>query len=247
MNRLRFYYHHSLAAYFIRRAKEKWLLKYSPAQLELSGVTLQLDCLPEGMRNVLLAGYYEAAEMTILPSLISADDQVLEIGSAIGFLGLYCQKVLKIKTFVGVEPNPVTLGYLRKNYALNGITPRVIEAAIAGSDGSISFKTSEMFWVDSLLERPDSSAPKAITVEGLTFASILKRAGAGFNALIIDVEGGEQYIPFDSLPATINKVLVEIHPQILGSRKAYGILEALICSGFRIKNHQHDSWGLIRD
>jgi FkbM family methyltransferase len=243
MNRFEFYYKHSLLAFFIQRAQAKW---FPPAKLDVEGVTLQLDCLPAQMRYVILSGAYECNEMTILPSFIQESDQVLEIGSAIGFLGLYCQKVLKVKRLVGVEPNPVTLEYLRRNYALNNIKPNIIEAAIAAKDGPVTFHTTDMFWTDSLATQSNNPSPKHITVEGLSFTSILRRAGPGFNTLIIDVEGAEEYIPFDSIPSEVNKILIEIHPEVTGGRKAFGILEILIRSGFTIHAFQNNCCGLIR-
>jgi FkbM family methyltransferase len=194
-----------------------------------------------------MSGYYEAGEMSILPSLISQNDQVLEIGSAIGLLGLYCQKVLKVKRFLGCEPNPVTLGHLRQNYLLNKITPNIIQAAIAAKDGPVTFNVSEMFWADSLLTHSRNEAAKTITVDGLSLPSLLQRSGPGFNALLIDVEGAEEFISFDSLPDYVNKILIEIHPQFIGVRKAYAVLETLVRAGFKIHGHQDKCWGLIRD
>lgn len=247
MNRLKFYFEHSLIGYFCRRANEKWFAKPPPpppAQLDYFGVTLQLDCLPKEMQNVLLSGGYEAPEVKILPALISPSDRVLEIGGAIGFLGLFCRKIIKVKQFLSVEPNPRTLACLRRNYELNKIEPAVIEAALAAVDGPVLFHTSDMFWTDSVVSNAEAS--KQITVRGLSFKSILELAGANFNVVIIDVEGGEQFLPATSIPDEIKKIVIEIHPEMIGVRPAYNVLEALIKSGFQVHNHNHNTWALVR-
>jgi FkbM family methyltransferase len=249
MNRLQFYFEHSLAGFFCRRAKEKWFTpppSMRPTQLDYHGVLLQLDCLPEGMQNVLLAGGYEAPEVKILPTLISSSDRVLEIGAAIGFVGLFCRKVIKVNQLVSVEPNPKTLVYLRRNYELNGLEPTVIEAALAVTDGPVSFHVTDMFWTDSLISSSVTTDSKPITVHGLTFKSLVETSGIKFNAMIIDVEGGEQFLPINFIPDDFNKILIEIHPDIIGMRPAYNVLEALMRSGFQVQNHNHNTWALVR-
>ena len=249
MSRLKFYFEHSLVGYFIRRVREKWFTPPPPpppAQLDYFGVTLQLDCLPPGMQKVLLARDYEAPEIEILPALVSSSDRVLEIGGAIGFLGLFCRKIIKVEKFFSVEPNPRTLAFLRRNYELNKIEPAVIEAALAAADGPISFHTSDMFWTDSIVSIADPATSRQITVRGLSFKSIMEMAGVDFNVMIIDVEGGEQFLPIASIPDGIKKILIEIHPEMIGARAAYTVLETLIKSGFQIQNRNHNTWSLTR-
>jgi FkbM family methyltransferase len=198
------------------------------------------------MQEIICRGAYEISEMKILPGFISSKDTVLEIGGAIGFIGLYCRKVVGVKDCVSVEPNPTTLRYLRRNYDLNGFKPSVIEAALSETDGPVPFQTSDMFWVDSLLSRSDAPATKTITVEGLSFASIVKRAGIHFNTVIIDIEGGEQFLPIQLLPASVEKVLIEIHPELIGPRQAYKVIESLVRSGFEMQDHFANAWALKR-
>jgi FkbM family methyltransferase len=250
MGRLRFYFDHSLAGYFFRRARKKWFSPPplpSPAQMDYHGVKVQLDCLPAGMQLVLLAGNYELPEIKLLPGLISAEDRVLEIGAAIGFLGLYCRKVIQVKHLVSVEPNPDTQAYLKRNYELNNLSPNLISAAMTPGNGPITLHVTEMFWCDSLVTRQDTVAPRQITVDGLTFEQIVQRAGMPFNALILDIEGGEQHLPVKSLPPQVNKVLIELHPDVIGIRPAYAILEQLIEAGFKIHGQFHNTWALRRD
>jgi FkbM family methyltransferase len=251
MNRLKFYFEHSLIGYFCRRAREKWFAPPvpppSPSQLDYFGVKIQLDCLPEGMQKVILSGSYETPEIKVLPGLILPSDRVLEIGAAIGFLGLFCRKNIKVTELVSVEPNPKTLACLLRNYELNQFKPNVIEAALTAVDGPVSFYTSDMFWTDSVVAGVEPGAGSQITVPGLTFESILTKAGINFNTLIIDMEGGEQFLQPRSIPEGIKKILIEIHPDMIGARSAYFILESLIRSGFQVHSHDHNTWAFRRD
>jgi FkbM family methyltransferase len=245
MKRLIFYYNHSLFGYFIRRVKEKWFTPI-PSQVNHFGVKLQVDCLPKGMQEVLRAGNYESSEMKILPEFVSSDDKVLEIGGAIGFIGLYCRKMVGIKDLVSVEPNPKTISYLRRNYELNGFTPSIIEGALSVTDGPVQLQTSDIFWADSLVLKASTPTDQIITVDGFSFASIIKRTSFQFNVLIIDIEGAEQFLPVENIPHFVAKVLIEIHPEIIGVRHAYKILEFLLRSGFVVECHYFNAWALRR-
>lgn len=239
--RLLAYWDKSLVGYLSKRAKEKWFTK-NQTEINYHGVKLQLDCLPKGMQSVLRNGSYEIFEIKILPGFIGNEDRILEIGGAIGFLGLYCRKIIGVANLVSVEPNPKTLDYLKYNYKLNGITPNFIEAALTPENGLIDFYISDMFWEDSLL--PNNTSLNKIKVEGLTFVDILKRCRFTPNVIIIDIEGAEKYIDFKQLPKSINKILIEIHPDMIGKRDAYKIIENLVMNGFAIEDSFGTAWAL---
>jgi FkbM family methyltransferase len=247
MNGLRFYYDHSLLGYFSRRAKQKWFTPPPPpleSRICYHGIWLQVDCLPHGMQDVIRCGRYEQSEMKLIADFISPSDKVLEIGSAIGFVSLFCRKIVGVQKLVCVEPNPKTLSYLRLNYELNGLIPEIIEAAVSVDDGPLQFRTSNMFWADSLYSRTDVDTADLTTVNGLSLSSIMERAQIKPDVIIIDIEGGEKNLPFEMFPINVTKVLIEIHPDIIGFRQAYMALEALIRLGFEVQCHHGDVWGL---
>lgn len=244
LKRIKIYWRKSLIGYFTKRVKEKWFTpsNESLSDLEYHGVRIKLDCIPRGMQQVIINGSYEIYEMKILPGFISKEDSVLEIGGALGFLGLFCKKVIGTTNLVSVEPNPKTLVYLKENYQLNGLIPSVIEAALTPENGIIDFHISDMFWEDSLLDK--STSQGKIKVQGLTFLEILKRCGFAPNVLIIDIEGAEKYIDFRQIPESINKILIEIHPDIIGKREAFKIIENLVINGFEIADSFETAWAL---
>jgi FkbM family methyltransferase len=241
MNSIRFYFDHSLVGYFYRRAKRKLYVR--PKSLNYHGVDLQLDVLALEIQDSLLTGTYESQELELLRAFVDPADRVLEVGSAIGFIGLYCRKILKVSTYVGVEPNPRTLACLHQNYKMNGLTPIVIEAAFANEDGPVSLHVSEMFWGDSLIAQ---SGTTKVTVQGLTLSSIIQRAGIQFNTLIVDVEGAEKYLRASVLPDCVTKIMIELHPAVLGAMSAYAVLEDLIRAGFSVKDKSDNCFFLTR-
>ena len=246
MNSWRFYFHHSLIGYFYKRIREKYFPAAVPKQIKYKNVILSLESLHPSMQSVILAGNYEACESHLLPMLISPSDTILEIGGAIGFISLFCVKNLGITNIITVEPNPKTAAQLEANFTINGVTPHLIEGALAPTDGPMQFKTSDMFWSDSLCSSETSESDNYITVQGITFQSLVKQAGIEFNVLIMDVEGAEKFLPLSDIPKHVDKILIEIHPRMIGVREAYNVLESLIHLGFHINGHAGDVWALKR-
>ena len=62
------------------------------------------------VRNRVVNVGYEEAERKMARDFLSPDDSVLEIGGAIGFIGLFCQKKIGIKNYITVEANPQLVG-----------------------------------------------------------------------------------------------------------------------------------------
>src|SRR4051794_33272819 len=111
-------------AFVYREFKNRY--KKTRAKAELEGVELDIEGLDDLMKTVILKATYEAPEVVICKQLIEPSDRILECGAAIGFVGLFCLKTLRVSKMVSVEANPGTVARLRRNYALNALQPNVI-------------------------------------------------------------------------------------------------------------------------
>ncbi len=110
---------------FIQNFLTRWHFKYTlPAKKRatLHSVHLDISSLSPLMKNHILQDRYEFQERRLVQQCLTKDDVILELGGAIGFIGLFCRKVIGVKHHLTVEPNPNTLAMLRRNYALNQIT-----------------------------------------------------------------------------------------------------------------------------
>ena len=79
-----------------------------------------------------------------------------------------------------------------------------------------------------------------------TLDTLLERCGVQPNVLIIDIEGAEQFIDFQALPATVNKVIMELHPNFIGQAATYDIVAALVNRGFRVAREQSQTFAFLR-
>lgn len=251
MSRFRNLYSKTLLSYlwqeFLCRYRFKYILP-RVTETVLDGVRLDLSHLSLKVRNRILMGIYEAHEKRMCLQYLDSNDAVLEIGSAIGFIGLFCQKNIGIKKYFMFEANPNTLAILRSNYRLNGLTPFASNLALAPGDGSVELDIASDFWENSVIPGAGSNGAtrETVTVSGASFQSLLHKAGEEVNVLIIDVEGAEQFIDPDQVPPQIDKIIMEIHPHVLGPRKTYDLIAGLVRKGFHVAAEEQDTFTFLR-
>lgn len=211
-------------------------------KLELEGVTLDVSSLSPLMKNHIRTGRYEVQERRLAQHALTRDDVVLELGGAIGFIGLYCRKIIGVKHHFSVEANPNTLKLLQRNYALNGLQPNVIHAAAAAEDGEITLDIGGEFWENSIVQNDRSSTTSRITVPALSLKSLVSMMSDSPTTLICDIEGAEQYLDFSQLPSSVTKIIIELHPDITGQKTVNSIVLQLKALGFALIEETDGTW-----
>ena len=214
-------------------------------EITLEGLRFDVSQLSPKIRNRLLSGAYEEYEKQMCRDFLKPTDTIVEFGGAIGFIGLLCQKQLGIKNYACFEANPKTAEILKRNYELNGLKANVWNLALGASDGQVDLEIGSDFWENSIVTDTSKGA-HIVRVECGTIDTLLTRCGLQPNVLIIDIEGAEQFIDFQALPATINKVIMEIHPNVIGQAAAYDIVAALVNRGFRVAREQNQTFAFLR-
>src|SRR5688500_3770649 len=179
-------------------------------EIMLEGLKFDVSGLSTKIRNRLLSGAYECHEKKMCFDYLTPSDSVLEIGGAIGFIGLVCQKKLGIRKYVCFEANPKTYEILKRNYELNGIEPRVWNMALAHADGHVDLEIGSDFWENSICyDNTKEEGVKTVRVPAGTLDTLLALAGQKVNTLIIDIEGAEQFIDFQRVPEEISKIIIQ--------------------------------------
>ena len=213
---------------------------------ELHGVRLDLRDISFQMKKALTAGKYEEAEILLCGQVLAPEDKVIEIGSAIGFLGLFAVKRLGLSPFFSVEANPATARILTGNYALNGVNPSLLVAALADHDQPVQLTVTEDFWANSISTNLRETPGETVTVSGYRLESIFAKAPFPPNTLIVDVEGAETCLQSETIPQSVKKLIIEMHPAIIGTTKTFEILKHLLNQGFEVKATFDTSYALIR-
>lgn len=208
----------------------------------IAGIKLDVSPLSPIMKNIIMTGRYEAPERSLVARALTPGDTVLELGGAIGFIGLFCRRVIGVRHVTSVEANPATLAMLRRNYALNGLEPDVIHAAAAASDGELDLNIGGEFWENTVTGTSNTT----VRVPALSLESLFKRMPQPPSALVCDIEGAEQYLELHRLPATLTKIIIELHPAIIGREKTDAILLQFSEQGFREVAEDDGTYLLMR-
>lgn len=227
--------------------RTRWKFKFTLPRVQsvtLAGVRLDVSTLSPWMKNNLLLGRYEVQERLLAERFLTPEDAVLEIGGAIGFIGLYCQTRLGITRYTTVEANPTTVELLKRNYALNQRTPVVWNLALAGEDGEVTLNIGNEFWENSLVAGGNSG--RSVCVPAASLGSLVRRLAYAPTALIIDIEGAEQFVDFRQVPPSVQKLIIELHPGVIGHAKTYRIVSDLVTLGFRVEREEGGTFLFLR-
>lgn len=225
----------------------RWYFKYTlPAkkQTMLYGVNLDISMLSPLMKNNIVEGRYEFQERRLASRCLKPQDVVLELGGAIGFIGLFCRKVIGVRHHLTVEANPRTIELLKHNYRLNEITPQVVHAAAAASDGEITLDVGGEFWENSTVAQSNSG--EKIQVPSRSLRSLAALLPQPPTALICDIEGAETQLDFSQLPSSVTRIIIELHPGIVGKEAVEELVQKIHGLGFGTESVEENTWLFVR-
>ncbi len=94
---------------------------------------------------------YELDDVRLLRVLLRPGDRVLELGSAVGFLAVYCMKQLGIRDYAAVEANPRAQADHGRELQAHGIAlPSYINAAAGPAAGTVRFNVCRDYVASSV-------------------------------------------------------------------------------------------------
>jgi len=209
--------------------KIAWRFK-QPDWADNHGVMLPVKhaLVSPGIAREIYFGDYEAKEIEIISKRLAADDVVFEVGAGLGFLSAYCAKRTGSDKVFTYEANPELIPLIRETHARNGVAPTVTNAMLARGDGEREFRLEDDFWASSA----HRASGRAITVKQLDLDSELARIRPSF--MIVDIEGGEAEFFAGADLATVRKICVETHPDVLGDRVLSEMFAGLVAKGFAL-------------
>jgi FkbM family methyltransferase len=212
--------------------RTRWRLLTRPDRVTMHGATLRvLPDMPYRVMRSFYAQSYEVEEATILSRRLEAGDVVLECGGGVGYLSAMIAKRLGDDAVITYEANPALIDVIRENHKLTGVSPIVVNAAlgIEARDEAV-FHVSDRFAASSLM---DIEGPThEICVPMIEINRAVREAPITPNVLALDVEGFEvELLPVMDL-TPFRKILLEVHPGIVGSESTASLLAHLRGEGF---------------
>lgn len=198
--------------YSIRRTLEDVALS-AKGFAEIRGITLPTRHVSAEMRRAMADGIYERNELDIVERTLEPDDRVLECGAGIGLLSTFCAKRVgsdRVKTF---EANPFMASIIAKTYELNRVFPKLVIGAIGAAHDQIDFHVRKNFWPSSShVDRAQGARTITVPCCALNAEILATRP----TYLCIDIEGAEEHLVGCSDLDGVLRVMVEVHPELIG-------------------------------
>jgi len=207
-----------------------WRRLRRPRIVTLEGVRLDTHVLPPDTRRRVWAGRYERGESRCVKAAVDPDDVVLECGSGIGFVTTLCALRARRGRVVTYEANAALLPTLHRVFELNGVTVAVRHGVVGPGNGPVEFFVEDHVQSSSVSQRTDGA--RSVVVMQFDINQVIEEVRP--TVLVMDVEGAEGTIlpAIEWQRATVQKIVLELHPRILGEERLDRTIRALVEAGF---------------
>jgi FkbM family methyltransferase len=213
-----------------RNARKGLRRLFNVTTVRLDGVILSThpSDISRRVRNEVFKGTYEQPESMLVREFLSANDRVLEIGGGVGFISLLCARICGPENVLTYEANSAMQSPIKINYGLNGMTPQVRFKAITAAEREVTFYINDNI-ISSSLHHRDHTHPHTVP------ADLLDEVIAEWKptAIVMDIEGGETSILPTSQLVGVKKLILELHPHIVGEDETDAMKSHLEKLGFR--------------
>lgn len=217
---------------FLKTIKNYTFILFRVDNLVHYGIKLNLrhPSISKNLKRTFYNGSYEKDEVVILSQYLQPDDVVMEIGAGIGFLSAFCALRVGNDKVFAYEANPNMLKKIKETYDLNNVAPTISNVLLSDSSGEIDFYLEEDFWSSSIVKRSKEANKIKVKTKNINLDIIENNP----SLLIIDIEGGEmQLLPMIKFN-NIQKVIIEVHPHVIGQREVSKVIALLIENGFNL-------------
>lgn len=206
-----------------------WRRWRQPSVVDVLGTQLEMGphLTPE-LRDAIYKGRYERSEARCLTSILKPTDTVMEIGAGIGFLSTLAALGVGSDRVHAYEANPAMIPVIERTYSLNGVRPTLTNATLGASDGTDEFFVEDNLTESSVFRRSDDA--RSVSVLRLDINREIERIAP--TILVIDIEGAEgELVPVIRWHA-IEKVLIDLHPFLIGEDEVKAVVAAIVAAGF---------------
>ena len=176
-----------------------------------------------GATGNIYCGLHEFADMAFLLHFLRPGDLFVDVGANIGSYTVLASAVCGAET-IAIEPDPITMGWLKKNIAANNIAETVttVEAAVGREAGEVNFTVG----LDTVNQVAGAGHQNTRKVRVVCLDDLLAGRSPAF--IKLDVEGYEAEVIGGASETLKNPSLLAIETE---SRDAE-VLSALNSAGF---------------
>lgn len=202
---------------------------------DIHGIKVPCDrsVLTEMLIGHLRAGRFEVEEVTALKRILRPSDRVLDIGGGLGVTSAVAAKVARVASVTTFEPNPFTQDFLRKVFAVNGVTVDLREGILLPQPTSETrdFHARPHVYGSSLFDSSPVKG-KVVQVKGYGLGEVLAEVRP--TVISCDIEGAEIELWADAKLPGVRAMVIEVHPKVTGQPAIDGMLAHLKKIGLKV-------------
>jgi len=209
----------------------RYLLRrlFFSSQVKLSdGTRVNVDeRLPKGIKKALYKETYEGDERHLVNRMLEPEDRVLEIGAGIGVVSSLCGLKCSKGAVVSYEANPNAYDFALANIKLNKLSIDLRNKMLGSEKGEKDFYISSKILSSSSKDRGFGGRVILPCDDISEVISDFKPT-----ALVMDVEGAEiDLVPLVNF-SNIKKIIIELHPWIVGDDQIDEVKSLIESNGF---------------
>lgn len=227
----------------LRNLKKGLRRLFCAKTVTLEGIVIssELTRVSKQVRNGLFKETYEEPERILIRAALQKGDRVLEVGGGVGFVSLLCAKICGADNVLTYEANPAMDAVIRGNFELNGLTPNLRNKAVTADGKDVTFFLNDNIISSSLYSRKDG---KAHTLPADALDAVIAEWKP--TVIVMDAEGGEVDILGASPLNGVKKLVLELHPHVVGETAIRKLIDYLATLGFRETQRVEKSATFIR-
>ena len=195
---------------------------------DVDGIVLEAPRtqVSRSVRKSLRKNNYETAADLLVRHLVRPGDAVLDLGAGLGLTSIAAAKASGGGRVVGYEADPVIAPLARKNVLRNGAQAEIRNKAIAREKGASVFHVRRSFTASSLVPRKGS---RPVPIEADAFQDVVDELRP--TVISCDIEGIEREIFAGARLGSVQRLIVEVHPQLTGILGVLQCVRHLAASG----------------
>lgn len=214
------------------KLRTAWRARTQPDLISLKGIRIPInqDVYSDKIIKRLYDGGYEREERDALLRTLRATDNVLELGSGIGYMSAVAARRIGSERVTTCEANPQLLPLIANVHQINGVQPTVLHGVMSEQHDidHCRFHLHRNFWSSSLQE-PQGSY-ETVDVPVMHWSAMLEQLSPTY--LVMDIEGGEIELLENFEAASVERMLIEFHPRKTGQASMDRVLQQLADQGF---------------
>ena len=199
-------------------------------------LSLDSDVMSPTMIEAVSSGRYESAEAREIPRIVQPAERIVELGTGLGFIALTALKTGKVARLAGYEANPGLIPVIETNARLNGLEFDLHNAVVDPKEdgGTVPFYLRSDFWASSMSPKP-FGYKQEVQVPRVSFNSVRERYRP--TMLIVDIEGGEEFLFRDVALTGIKKIYMELHQNVIGRVGMKNVFDFMSSRDFHYDQH----------